>query len=239
MAVPVRQDTAAYMRTLKAELASADTLPAEEMAAFFGARLDIYDRVHLSHWPEEYARIADYFDEGTASLLDIGCGTGLELQSLFARFPALAVTGIDLSRPMLARLEAKYPGRNIRLVCDDYFRCPFGSGYDAALSFETLHHFPPADKERLFKKLFDALRPGGLYTECDYVACCDEEEALCRAHADRRRAAAGVPSGTFLHIDTPLTLAHETGLLTRAGFAVTVPYVREGTAVICARKPVL
>lgn len=239
MAVPVRQDTAAYMRTLKAELASADTLPAEEMAVFFGARLDIYDRVHLSHWPEEYARIADYFDEGTASLLDIGCGTGLELQSLFARFPALAVTGIDLSRPMLARLEAKYPGRNIRLVCDDYFRCPFGSGYDAALSFETLHHFPPADKERLFKKLFEALRPGGLYTECDYVACCDEEETLCRAHADRRRAAAGVPSGTFLHIDTPLTLAHETGLLTRAGFAVTVPYVREGTAVICARKPAL
>ena len=239
MEVPVRQDTAAYMRALKAELAAADTLPAEEMAAFFGARLDIYERVHLSHWPEEYARIADYFDEGTASLLDIGCGTGLELQSLFARFPALAVTGVDLSDAMLARLKTKYPGCNLRLVCDDYFRCPFGSGYDAALAFETLHHFAPADKERLFKKLFDALRPGGLYIECDYVACCDEEETLCRAHAERRRAAAHVPAGTFLHIDTPLTHAHETDLRTRAGFTVTVPYVRDGTAIICAGKPAL
>lgn len=32
-------------------------------------------------------------------LLDLGCGTGLELDRIFARWPELAVTGVTCARP--------------------------------------------------------------------------------------------------------------------------------------------
>lgn len=50
--------------------------------------------------------------------------------------------------------------------------------FDTAISFESLHHFQPAKKEGLFRKLYQALKPGGLYLECDYIACCAQEERL-------------------------------------------------------------
>lgn len=64
------------MKELKSWLAEAREIPAEGMADFFTARLDQYDDVHLRNWGEEYAHIADYFDDRLTTLLDIGCGTG-------------------------------------------------------------------------------------------------------------------------------------------------------------------
>ena len=75
--------------------------PIEEMADFFSNRIDNYDNVHLNNWAEEYAHIADYFDTSINSLLDIGCGTGLELASIYQKFPNVKITGIDLSKDML------------------------------------------------------------------------------------------------------------------------------------------
>ena len=229
---------ARYLQELKAWLAAENQRPPEEMAAFFAARLDSYEAVHRAHWGAEYEQIAAYLPAGVQTLLDIGCGTGLELASLFRRFPALRVTGIDLSAAMLAKLRETYSAPAVETLCADYFQYPFDRRqYDAALSFQTLHHFPAAQKRLLYQKLCRALRPGGCYLECDYVACCPEEEALCLAGYEQRRRAAGIPAGTFVHIDIPLTLDHQRALLRAAGFsAVEVPYQNEGTAILRARR---
>ena len=68
-----------YMIDLREWLAQERDKPIEEMADFFSNRIDNYDNVHLGNWPDEYAHIADYFDTHLNTLLDIGCGTGLEL----------------------------------------------------------------------------------------------------------------------------------------------------------------
>ena len=78
----------------------------EEMRAFFAARVDIYDehmRNEVEGCREGYARMAALLPEGIYSLLDLGCGTGLELEGIFARFPDLRVTGIDLTAESCAR----------------------------------------------------------------------------------------------------------------------------------------
>ena len=72
-----------YILDLKKWLAQERDKPIEEMADFFSNRIDNYDNVHLNNWAEEYAHIADYFDTSINSLLDIGCGTGLELASIY------------------------------------------------------------------------------------------------------------------------------------------------------------
>ena len=73
--------------------------------------------------------------------------------------------------------------------------------------------------------------------ECDYVACCQEEEDLCRERSRRARARSGLPEDVFIHIDTPLTLEHQMELMENAGFQnVRVLYQNGGTVLFRAKK---
>jgi len=231
------EETAVYLAELRKWITEEEGKPAEEMAAFFARRLDRYEGVHLGKWGELYAHISDFFDDGLESLLDIGCGTGLELEAMFRRFPGLRVTGIDLSADMLGKAREKFTGEQFQAIQADYFEYPFPAGaYDAALSFETLHHFTYEKKGTIYEKLYQALKPGGYYVECDYVACCQEEEDLCQERSRRAREKSGIPEGEFLHIDTPLTKAHQIELLESAGFRVKVQYENSGTVLFRAEK---
>lgn len=232
------EETVQYLEELRCFLRESRDTPPEGMAEFFANRLSGYEAVHLGHWGEEYAHVADYFDGDLETLLDIGCGTGLELDSLYRRFPQLKVTGIDLSRDMLGQLEGKYRDKGITLIRGDYFQYPLGEElYNAALSFETLHHFPYEKKGAIYKKLFRAIQPGGYYIECDYIACCEEEERMCREQYDYRRQRGGVPDGALVHIDIPLTLAHQKELILGGGFReVKVLYENCGTMILRAEK---
>ena len=231
------EETEAYLRELKAWIAEEEGKEPEEMAAFFAKRLAGYEQVHLGNWGELYGHVADFFDEGLGTLLDIGCGTGLELEAVYRRFPEAEVTGIDLSADMLAKAREKFAGRHFQGIEADYFLHPFPAGtFDAALSFETLHHFPFEKKGTIYEKLFQALKNGGYYIECDYVACCQEEEDLCRERLARARKRSVLPEDVFLHIDTPLTMEHQVELMERAGFRVRVLYQNCGTVVFRAEK---
>ena len=231
------EEIEAYLRELKDWIAGEEGKEAEEMSTFFANRLSHYEDVHLGNWGELYAHNADSFDGGLETLLDIGCGTGLELEAVYRRFPEAAVTGIDLSGEMLAKARAKFAEKRFQGIEADYFLHPFPrEAFDAALSFETLHHFAYEKKGRIYEKLFHALKPGGYYIECDYVACCQEEEDLCRERLARARARSALPEDVFLHIDTPLTLEHQTELMERAGFRVKVLHQNGGTVVFRADK---
>lgn len=232
------EEQAVYLRDLKNWLEQVKDDPAEQMADFFAKRIDIYEDVHLAHWAEEYAHIADYFADGLTDLLDIGCGTGLELDSIFRRFPTVNVTGIDLSKIMLQKLQENYKHHRLTLINADYFAYPFEQHqYDAAMSFETLHHFQAEKKQQIYNKLFAALKPGGYYIECDYMACCEQEEALCLDGYSRKRLACGAPENVFLHIDIPLTWEHQAALLQNAGFqTVERLYQNESTVILKAAK---
>ena len=149
--IRTQAEIAAYLTDLKRWMAEEEQKPAEEMAAFFTNRLSTYEDVHLGNWGELYAHIADFFDDGLETLLDIGCGTGLELEAMYRRFPDVHATGIDLSSAMLAKAREKFRDRDFQAIEADYFGCPFPAGaFDAALSFETLHHFPYEKKGKIY-----------------------------------------------------------------------------------------
>ena len=86
--------------------------------------------------------VASFMPKHTRSLIDFGIGTGLELESIFKRFPDIEVTGLDISENMLELLKGKYTNRNLHLYCESYLDYDFGHGlYDVALSIKTLHHY--------------------------------------------------------------------------------------------------
>ncbi len=131
----------ANYRELKEWLDKTQNEPLETMAAFFNARVDSYEE-HMSRWKRQYAWMAQLLPAETETLLDIGCGTGLELDCIFSRFSHLRITGIDLSESMLAVLSQKHADKALTLICGDYFQQDFGeSRFDAVVAFETLHHF--------------------------------------------------------------------------------------------------
>lgn len=219
--------------------------PLEEMDAFFDKRIDGYEE-HMSPWNKHYEWMAsrlsaEWSGHGCMkTLLDIGCGSGLELDCIFEKFPNLHVTGVDLSTEMLRKLSEKHGERNLELVQADYFTYPFGENcYDAAVSFETLHHFTMEKKKEVFTKLYHCLKPGGIYLECDYIADTQEIEELLFAECDRRRKRDGISPEAFVHFDTPLTLEHEMQAMRESGFEqVELIDCLDGTPMIRAVKHV-
>lgn len=196
----------------------------EKMGEFFDRRLDGYEEHQLGtidNAREFYPFTAEQLPKfPDCKILDLGCGTGLELGEYFALNPDADVSGIDLAEGMLGALRAKFPGRRLTLICGSYFDEPFGEGvFDAALSVESLHHFTKEEKIPLYTKLARALRPGGYFILTDYFALTDEEELHHRSEYLRIRREECIPDGEFYHYDTPLTAAHETEALLEAGFA--------------------
>ena len=196
----------------------------EKMGDFFEARLDGYDEHMLKNIEsasEFYPFTAEQLPMGEGSrVLDLGCGTGLELEEYYARNPSACVTGIDLSRGMLSALEQKFPDKKISLLCGSYFDLPLGEGvYDAAVSVESLHHFTKEEKIPLYAKLLCALKAGGYFILTDYFAVSDAEERMHRENFAALKAEQGIADGEFYHYDTPLTIRNETEALMTAGFA--------------------
>lgn len=193
--------------------------PLESMAGFFDARTEQYE-AHMAPWTAQYQWMARELPSGTRRLLDLGCGTGLELDCIFRRLPDLEVTGVDLAGGMLDLLRRKHRDKALTLVQADYFVWEPESGpFDAVVAFETLHHMSAAQKAALFVKIHRWLRPGGVFLECDSIASTPEMEAMAFAECARRRARDRVPENVFVHFDTPLTLEHELEALRAGGFA--------------------
>lgn len=214
--------------------------PIEEMRAFFTERVDGYDEHMMQNVldAEGYARGAALLPEETRTLLDLGCGTGLQLEAVFARFPGIAVTGVDLTQAMLDALKAKHPEWALRLICGDYFQVDFGDNrFDAAISYESLHHFTHDEKRGLYRRVLRALRPGGVYVEADYVAATQAEEEALFARREELLSAQGAGEGLW-HFDTPCTVESQLRLLREAGFRNVALDMRwaENSAVLVARK---
>ena len=153
----------------------------ERMDDFFAARVDGYDdhmRTYIEGASDFYAFTASLLPmDKEAQVLDLGCGTGLELEEYFRFNPDASVTGIDLSDAMLKALEEKLPDRKINLIRGSYFDVPLGEkAFDAAVSVESLHHFPAGQKEDLYRKLRASLKDGGAFVLTDYFAESEELE---------------------------------------------------------------
>lgn len=209
----------------------------EKMNDFFTARTEGYDEHMLRDvggcangyklMAERIAKVAP------KKLLDLGCGTGLELDFILKLCPDIDVTGIDMTQAMLDKLIEKHPG--VKTIRGDYFEVPFGDGFDAAVSFETLHHFTREKKAGLYKKLFDSLKVGGVYIECDYMCETDEQEKWFFDELEKLKREQNI-DGMF-HFDTPITVDGQKELLRNAGFSSVEEIFREeNTVMLVARK---
>ena len=196
----------------------------EKMSDFFEARLDGYD----SHMMTNIECASEFYPFTAKQLptaehcciLDLGCGTGLELQEYYKLNSSAKVSGIDLSEGMLTELQRKFVGKDITLILGSYFDVPLGENvFDAAVSMESLHHFTKEEKVGLYSKLHIALKDDGYFILTDYFSLSDDEERMHRNNLIALKTEQGITDDEFYHYDTPLTVKHELEALVEAGFA--------------------
>jgi tRNA (cmo5U34)-methyltransferase len=208
---------------------SADDIePTEEMAAFFDARAVGYDEyIREQIFPDEM--FAQFYGALSASIgksdeprriLDLGCGTGLELEALFQRAPNALITGVDLAERMLDLLRTRYSAHmsQITLVVDSFLTMPLGCQvYDHVLSGLAMHHVLHDTKRELYRKIYAALKPGGTYIEGDSVVPHEMEGQFIAEYHECAATVPPAPDGTY-HLDVPFSLQTQESLLQEAGF---------------------
>jgi tRNA (cmo5U34)-methyltransferase len=102
------------------------------------------------------------------AILDVGAGTGLLSALLLEKFPGARLTLMDIAENMLDLARKRFASRpdTAYVVCD-YSRSDLGGPYDIVCSALSIHHLAPEDKRRLFGRIFQALKPGGLFVNAD------------------------------------------------------------------------
>lgn len=203
-----------------------DETRVEEIADFFNDVAPEYEAMHLSHvnrGMESKRDMASHIPDNAKTLLDLGAGTGLDLEEVLARFPDLKVTVLDIAKDMLDRLVARFPGHKFNVIVSDYFTADLGEeAYDAVMSSMTMHHWLPEDKTKIYGHVYRALRPGGVYIDNDYMITEGTPEEAAAEEASgleqRRKLIRENPGVSHVHMDNPLTVDSERRVLRDAGF---------------------
>jgi 2-polyprenyl-3-methyl-5-hydroxy-6-metoxy-1,4-benzoquinol methylase len=102
-----------------------------------------------------------------SNILVLGCGTGLEIERIKS---SANVTAIDISKKMLNELRKKILFREVNLitVCGSILEHDFGiNNYDLVISCYVMHHFNEEQKTKIYRKIFDCLKEGGVFLNGD------------------------------------------------------------------------
>jgi len=213
----------------------------EKMSDFFAARVAQYENHMLNNvvgCKEGYLKMAELLPRTVSNLLDLGCGTGLELDEIFKTHPNIKVTGVDLTKEMLDVLKQKHPSKDLTLIHASYFDYDFGvERFDAVISFQTMHHYSHEQKIKLYSRVYSTLKPGGRYIECDYMVIDQKDEDFYCKENERIRKEQNIPDSEFYHYDTPCTIDNQLKMLSIAKFEhVEMVWRKENTTLIVAEK---
>lgn len=108
-------------------------------------------------------------DQRRISLVDVACGTGRFLRQVRLSYPALKLTGIDLSRPYLD--EARRHLRRLRpaeLIQAPGEHMPLAAASaDIVTSTFLFHELPPEVRRQVAADIARILKPGGLFVFLD------------------------------------------------------------------------
>lgn len=96
------------------------------------------------------------------TVLDLGCGTGNDVQRLLKR--NLAVVGLDYSGEALRQAQVKNASSACFVLADMAFSLPFPSGcFDAVMANVSIHMFNDALTRLIFQDVKRVLSPAGLF----------------------------------------------------------------------------
>ncbi|MEH1793775.1 class I SAM-dependent methyltransferase [Nostoc sp.] len=104
-------------------------------------------------------------------VLDLGAGTGLYSGMVQSVFPNAEFTLLDLAPEMLEKAKFRFSkmGKSPKILIGDYIETDLGDSYDLIISALSIHHLSDFDKELLYQRIYDVLKPGGIFVNADQI----------------------------------------------------------------------
>jgi 2-polyprenyl-3-methyl-5-hydroxy-6-metoxy-1,4-benzoquinol methylase len=181
-------------------------------------------RAEIESWFAAIPDLADRLGDGSARVLDIGCGIGWSSVSIAQAYPGVRVDGVDLDPGSLeaARRVAEAEGVTDRVTFELRDAATLsGAGYDVATMFEMLHDLArPVEALRAAR---ETLGPGGVVLVADepvgdaYAGPAVDEErryhgwSLLHCLPASMTEPGSAATGTVMRADTLRRYAREAG----------------------------
>jgi ubiquinone/menaquinone biosynthesis C-methylase UbiE len=110
--------------------------------------------------------IAEYIagrDQRRVSLVDVACGTGRLLREVRLQYPAMPLTGLDLSPAYLKEASAHLKGlRRVDMVAGNAESIPLpDASQDIVTTVFLFHELPPLVRRQVAREMARVLKPGG------------------------------------------------------------------------------
>lgn len=161
---------------MTADASNFPNLAAHSVGDFFDRVSDDYDdsiRKAIPPYREMFEALLGYCfldAQKTLCILELGCGTGNLSVLLRELFPSARLTLVDLSPDMLKHAALKLGGENetLRLIQGGFMDISFEAGhFDLVVSSMALHHLKDDEKPVLYDRVFQWLKPGGIFRCAD------------------------------------------------------------------------
>jgi tRNA (cmo5U34)-methyltransferase len=173
-----------------------------------------------------YDELQDRAIEATSGLdvrtaLELGVGTGETARRLLAAHPQARLVGIDGNEEMLAAAREALPAERVELrrgLIEDTLPEGF---FDLVISVLAVHHLWPEEKASLFRRVADALAPGGRFVLADVVVPERPEDAVIPLEEG---------------FDRPDSVADQLAWLEDAGFRARVAWSVADLAILVAER---
>lgn len=102
------------------------------------------------------------------SFLDLGAGTGFVSSIIREHFPCSEPHLLDISEHMLEKAYDRFSDtKDVHFYIRDYDKDPIPEYFPLIVSAMSIHHLYNYSKQKLFRKIFNALTPGGYFINAD------------------------------------------------------------------------
>ena len=103
-------------------------------------------------------------------ILDLGCGNGNVTHTLSELFPQANYTLVDASQDMIDLCKHRFTSLNVNYANSYFNDFEFNSNkYDMVAAGFSLHHCSTEDKLTIYKKIYNGLKPEGIFTCSDLM----------------------------------------------------------------------
>lgn len=178
-------------------------------------------------------RAALFVNPQAKQLLDIGCGAGNYALKMLEKIPDLDCTLIDVSMPMLNRARERVSAAtagDVKIVQADILKLPLPEiQFDIVLAGSVMHHMRgTAEWTEVFRKIYQALKPGGSFWITDLVI--QDSEPLNRLFSGQYARHLESLGGEAYrdkvldyidHEDSPRSVTFQLDLMKNVGFLYT------------------
>jgi tRNA (cmo5U34)-methyltransferase len=144
----------------------------------FNATVDYYDdwmRIALPGYADLFGTATDLVPavpEKAIDVLDLGAGTGLFSWHVRGRFPHSRLVLVDVADRLLDVARVRFAGDDsVEYLKADYRTIELEPArqFDAVVSSLSIHHLEDEEKAALFRRVFDLVRPGGVFLNVDQI----------------------------------------------------------------------